>query len=121
MEPTEYFDQKQISHTVKRLLDEAKLERGEQRAHTRQPFFGPVTIVVQENGQQRNFSCFSRDISPSGMGLLHNMPLKLGRVTLVIPRESAGIHLQSEIMWCQPCGEGWYLSGASFLAVSPPH
>ena len=116
MEPTQYFEQKHISHIVKRLLDDARDERGEQRAHTRQPFFGPVTIVVEENGKQSDYSCFSRDISPTGIGLLHNMPLECGEVTLTIQRQSGDVRFRGEIMWCRPCGEGWYLSGARFIA-----
>ena len=116
METTQ-TDDTQIRRTIKRLLDEEKAETGERRANMREPFFGPVTVVVRENGEQRTYSCFSRDISPTGIGLLHNMPLESGKVTLAILRQSGDVHLRGEIMWCRPCGEGWYLSGVRFLAT----
>ena len=117
MEPTRYLEQERLSHTIKRLLDDEKAERGERRDHTRQPFFGPVTIVVPENGKQRDYSCFSRDISPTGIGLLHNMPFECGEVTLTVQRQSGDVCFRGEIIWCRPCGEGWYLSGVRFIAT----
>ena len=107
-----------IRAAIMRLLDECKTASGAQRAHKREPFFGPVTVVVGDGENQRQFSCFSRDISPTGIGLLHNMPLPFGVVALTIRREvSQDVRLRGEVMWCQSCGEGWYTSGIQFTAV----
>jgi hypothetical protein len=107
-----------IRAAITRLLDQCKAASGAHRAHKREPFFGSVTVAVNEGSEERRFSCFSRDISPAGIGLLHNMPLPLGEVTLTIhPDFSEDISLRGEVIWCQPCGEGWYLSGVSFTAV----
>jgi hypothetical protein len=107
-----------VRATISRLLKECQAASGGHRAHSRQPFFGPVTVIVDVDGQERRFSCFSRDISPAGIGLLHNMPLPLGDITLTIRRESSErITLRGEVIWCQQCGEGWYLSGVRFIAV----
>lgn len=127
-EPTVSVEECPIRDAIKWLLERAKAEaragERERRATQREPFFAPVTVVVEENGAQRNFFCFSREISPGGIGLLHDMALEPGKkVVVTIPRKSAGdiIRLQSEIVWCKSCGEGWYSSGALFLDVlSPP-
>ena len=110
----------QIRQIVERLLTEAETLTGERRSLARKPYFRPVSLVMQEIGKQQSFSCFSRDISPHGIGLLHNMPLEPSEVVLTIRTESAGdVRLSSEIMWCRPCGEGWFISGAKFRSILP--
>ena len=117
MEPSQSFEIIRIARTIEQLLGGKKPHAEERRADTRQPFFASVTVAVKENGEQRNYSCFSRDISPTSIGLLHNMPLESGEVVLTIPRQSGAVRFRGEVIWCHPCGEGWYLSGVRFLAV----
>jgi len=109
-----------VQDIVRELLEEAKPLQEERRAELRHPFFRPVQVIVEEGGGQRNYSCFSRDISFSGIGLLHNMPVRCGEAILTFPREAGGqFRVQATIRWCRPCGEGWYLSGAQFSARPP--
>jgi len=116
--PSSITGQSQLQLTIGRLLDEAKDAAGERRAESREPFFSPVTVTLE--GQQQ-FSCFSRDISPSGIGLLHYMAVEPGEVVLTIPSKSCRhVRIRAKIVWCRPCGEGWYLSGARFLDVISP-
>ncbi len=91
----------------------------EQRSNTRSPFFLPVTITTGD-AQQTKLSAFSLEISSEGIGLLHTMPLKTHRcAALSIPTtESHQVELSIEIKWCEPCGEGWYLSGGRFKKLS---
>jgi len=120
LEPAVGSEEGQIGDTINRLLDEAKAAIDERGETNRTPFFGPVTITIEENGQQWHFSGFSREIAPTGIGLLHNMPLDPGEVVVTIPRRTApDIRLRSKLRWCEPCGEGWYISGAEFRAVLP--
>jgi hypothetical protein len=106
-----------LEKIVRLLLNEARESADERRAEKREPFFHPVTLIVGQDQRQR-FSCFSRDISATGIGLLHCMAVEPGEVVLKIPSMSCGdIRIRSEIVWCQPCGEGWYLSGARFVEV----
>ena len=104
-----------MNDVVPELVMEAKsTELSDRRAEDRHPFFHPVTITPSDD-PQKSFSAFSREISPSGIGLLHNMPIERGDVTLAVRRsddQSATLHVC--IVWCQPCGEGWYLSGGYF-------
>jgi len=111
----------QLGHAVHRLLTEAReldyQEQAERRCKVRYPFFRAVTFVADADG--RNYSAFTRDISRSGIGLLHNMRLHMGAATLTIPSEQSGpTRARIDIVWCRPCGEGWYVSGAEFIGLA---
>jgi len=85
------------------------------RETDRHPFFRPVS-VTPDNEKGNNYSAFSRDISLGGIGLLHNMPLDTVEATLTITGNSPEPHkIRAKIQWCQPAGEGWYISGVEFL------
>jgi hypothetical protein len=118
---TKHSTVQDIRSLVDGLLTEAKVtEHVERREETRHPFFRPVTIAL-DAGRGLKLSAFSREISASGIGLLHNMPLPAGEVQVTIERCAGGTAtIRAEIIWCQPCGEGWYLSGARFLEPMRP-
>ena len=91
------------------------LDQTERRAHERHPYFRPVLITAHEP-ERKCFSAFSREVSLGGIGLLHNMPLDLGKFVVSIAHETnCAVNLPIEILWCRPCGEGWYMSGGRFL------
>ena len=110
----------QLGHAVHRLLTEAReldyQEQAERRSKVRYPFFRAVTLVADADG--RNYSAFTRDISRSGVGLLHSMRLQMGPATLAVPSEQTGMRARIDIVWCRPCGEGWYISGAEFIGLA---
>jgi hypothetical protein len=109
-----------LQETVQNLLEEARQGVEERRAEKREPFFAPVLLSLPYEGA-RQFTVYSRDVSATGIGLLHFMSLERGAVVLSIPSGSRGkVRVLSEIVWCQPCGDGWYLSGARFLELLPP-
>ena len=97
------------------VLEASSTELSDRRAEARYPFFHPVTIMPSDD-PQKSFSAFSREISLSGIGLLHNMPIERGDVTLAVRRsDDLYATLRVSIVWCQSCGEGWYLSGGYFI------
>lgn len=108
-----------LQKAVKHLLGEAQGEN-ERRFSDREAFFRPVDMAVSENGYVRRYSCFSRDVSPNGIGLLHNMSVApQEQVILTIHSPSLGpVRVWSEVVWCESCGEGWYLSGLRFLEIT---
>ena len=64
-------------------------------------------------------SGFSREISETGIGLLHNAELRNSEVEVTIPTEQGySVQIRTEIVWCTPCGEGWYISGGRFLGIT---
>jgi hypothetical protein len=113
------LDRKRVREIVHQLLDEARAqELADRRAEMRHPFFAPVDVRIDDTS---HLSAFSREISPLGIGLLHNEPLAPETVTLRL-RGPGGTTLavQTQILWCRPCGEGWYLSGGRFLQLLEP-
>jgi hypothetical protein len=106
-----------LHEIVRVFLSEAREGAAERRADKRESFFQPITLVLEDDPRRR-YSCFSRDISATGIGLLHCMALEAGEVVLTIPNKSQGnVRIRSKIVWCRPCGEGWFLSGARFVEV----
>lgn len=87
----------------------------DRRDDRRVPFFAPVSLRPAFTADQR-FSAFSREISSSGIGLLHSMPVEHGEVFEITLRQP-GQDLQkfAEVVWCRAAGEGWYLSGCRFI------
>jgi hypothetical protein len=106
---------------IRDLLDRAKeslfRELIERRSKVRYPFFCPATLEWDGERPGR-FSMFTRDLSRSGVGLLHAMelPLRTGRL-IITPDEGDKVERAVEIAWCEPVGEGWYISGATFLEM----
>lgn len=88
------------------------------RLNQRHPFFRLVSIT-NGRAQGTKLSAFSRDVSATGIGLFHNMPLEARRVALSIPTTAGDqVELSTEIKWCEACGEGCYLSGGRFTKPS---
>lgn len=81
----------------------------ERRAETRMPFFRPVSIEV--DGYR--FPGFLREISLTSVGLSHQLELPLKEVEVTVTGQDEGFRVQ--LTRCQPCGEGWYLSGGRVL------
>ncbi len=111
--------EKRVRDAVNRVLSRSRPAGGsERRTATRSPFFGPVTITLDDD-EFPQFSAFARDISHLGVGLLHVMPLECGEVVVRIQRgDDEPLALRTQIIWCEDCGEGWYISGGRFLDVA---
>jgi hypothetical protein len=97
------------------LLEALENDAGERRSEIRYPFFTPVSIQLPDR-LDKPLSAFSREISSSGIGLIHSSVLKPGPVTLVVTRPKGGTRkIRTDIRWCRAAGEGWYFSGGKFL------
>jgi hypothetical protein len=107
---------KRLGLEVYQILREARAsEKKERRDTVRYAFFRPVTILIGEN----RLSGFSREVSETGIGLLHNANLTPGEVEVVIPTEQGfSVHIRTQIQWCTPCGEDWYISGGEFVGIT---
>ena len=103
-----------INQSILQLLSIAERDAWNHRSEIRFAFFRPVSI--QMNG--KSYSAFSRDISASDIGLMHNMELPSGEVEIAIPADTGHtVKLQVRIEWCESCGEGWYISGGKFSEI----
>ncbi len=106
-----------LGKAIYQLVTEARTGlKTEPRSELRYPFFRPVSIEM-DDGQK--YSAFSRDISNASIGLIHNMDLNDREVEISIPSEGGySIRVRTRIVWCQACGEGWYISGAQFVGIA---
>ena len=100
---------------VRELVGQADIEdRKNRRSEACFPFFRPVSIHVEDH----RYSAFTRDISPCALGLMHPMRLALREVEVGFPSETGkGCKLRVRIDRCEPCGEGWYISGGDFVGI----
>ena len=103
--------------SIQQLLkeNEAELLR-ERRSADRKPFTRPVLVLCGKN-QETVHEAFSRDISPVGIGLITRVEWSEGAFAVLVIH-SVGkkvIRVASEVRWCQPYGDGWYVSGWTFL------
>jgi hypothetical protein len=102
-------------------LSDAELEailaaaRGsDRRVDPRHALFTAVTLRPQAS-PEKAISAFSREISLSGIGLLHAVQLVGGESYDVDIRiEDVRVRKNGRIVWCRPVGDGWFLSGCRF-------
>jgi hypothetical protein len=101
---------------VQYLLEEAHRDQVDRRETARQPFFRNVIVAAPHGDGFVRYSCFSRDVSSGGIGLLHHFPLELGEVIVTIYSESIGpVRLRGELVWCEPQLDGWHTSGVRWI------
>lgn len=102
---------------IYQLIVEAQIDAAhDRRLDTRLPFFRPVSIKTPEGNQ---YSAFSREISAYGIGLIHEFELEPKEVELMISSDQGfSIRVRTRIVWCEPCGEGWYISGGKFMGIA---
>lgn len=87
----------------------------DRRVDPRHAFF--TTVLLRPATEPTvTISAFSREISRSGLGLLH--------AEQIFPREFYEVDIRivdlqvrrnAQAIWCRPVGDGWYLSGCRFV------
>jgi hypothetical protein len=98
----------------------------ERRTDTRLPFQRPVHVTPLRDDEQALdidgsdiVTAYTRDITPTGIGLLHDQPLASGRVLLTFELlGGASLSLVAELTWCRYIGGFWYLSGGRLIEVA---
>ena len=111
---TDVFLDYHVHAAIAQLIEEdTYFGRVERRNEARYPYFQPVTITCGDPSEHR--SGITRQISRSGIGLLHDFPLDTDNVTVTM-RDQFGyaISLPLARVWCLSCGKGWYISGGMF-------
>ena len=95
------------------IFEDAQRIQHEQRLQQRTPLFHPVFITADDG---TTYTAFTRDLSKTGIGLLHCMPIEPQETIVRLQRANgAVVSLTVNITWCQSCGEGWYVSGGKLL------
>jgi hypothetical protein len=116
--PANYRNESHVRAALAQLIEEdSQLGKFERRSELRYPFFQPVTISFESGDHP--LQGITRQISPSGIGLLHGAPLDLGAVGITMRDDDGyGVILPIEVTWCRPCGPHWYVSGGRFVDVA---
>jgi hypothetical protein len=89
-----------------RLVQQAESDfLNDRRAYQRFPFFR--LVALKDDARVR--TAFVRDISESGMGLLHDFELHRDeRMEILVGSERRT--LQACVRNCEPVGDGWWIS-----------
>lgn len=116
--PAKATTESHLRAAIAQLIEEdSQLGAFERRHDSRYPFFQPVTVVSDDGN--RSLAGVTRQISPSGIGLLHRGPLGKGPVSVTLHGECGyAVTLPIENVWCRPCGPYWFLSGGRFLDLA---
>ena len=61
-------------------------------------------------------SAMTREISRTGIGLLHRGSVSPGTVTVRMASESRKFQYNVHLEWCTPCDNGMFMSGGTFVA-----
>jgi PilZ domain len=101
-----------VGKAIYEFVIEAK-RKTDSRSEIRFPFFRRAFITA---GGSR-YAAFTREISESGIGLLHHVELAPGEIDVTILSDNNPVWVQMQIVWCEPCGHGWYISGGQFVGV----
>lgn len=96
------------------------------RSEERTKCWLPVEILVSNAADSHvawaeddSYRAYIRDISPSGIGLVHNKPIDAHRVVLRVSLEDdESVSLSVCLLWCRPAKEGWLSSGGKVAEVT---
>lgn len=61
-------------------------------------------------------SAMTREISRTGIGLLHRGSISPGETTVRMASETREFEYRVMIEWCQPCDNGMFMSGGRFVS-----
>jgi hypothetical protein len=64
-------------------------------------------------------AAMTREISRTGIGLLHRGSVTPGDVIIRMASETREFQYNVRIEWCHPCDNGMFMSGGSFLPQKP--
>lgn len=60
-------------------------------------------------------SAMTREISRTGIGLLHRGSIAPGETTVRMASETREFEYRVQIEWCHPCDNGMFMSGGRFV------
>jgi PilZ domain len=73
----------------------------------------PAEVVTARGN---TVAAMTREISRSGIGLLHRGSLSLGEVTVRMAGDSQTFEYRVQVEWCSPCENGMFISGGRFMS-----
>ena len=83
------------------------------RANERLELSVPAEIQTQRGN---TISAMTREISRTGIGMLHRGSVGTGETTVRMASETREFEYRVMIEWCHPCDNGMFMSGGRFLS-----
>ena len=83
------------------------------RANERLELSVPAEI---QTGRGNTVSAMTREISRTGIGLLHRGSITPGEMTVRMASETREFEYRVMMEWCHPCDNGMFMSGGRFLS-----
>lgn len=83
------------------------------RTHERLELSVPAEI---KTGRGNTISAMTREISRTGIGMLHRGSVTPGETTVRMASETREFEYRVQIEWCHPCDNGMFMSGGRFLS-----
>ena len=90
-----------------------KYHDGETRGCERLDLSVPAEIITRRGN---TISAMTREISRTGIGLLHRGTIEPGEVTIKMASDSREFEYQVMLEWCVPAEAGMFMSGGQFLS-----
>ncbi len=85
------------------------------RANERLELSVPAEIRTDRGN---TISAMTREISRTGIGMLHRGSISPGVVTVRMASESRQFEYRVQLEWCTPCDNGMFMSGGRFIGGS---
>ena len=86
-----------------------------ERANERLELSVPAEIRTERGN---TIAAMTREISRTGIGLLHRGSVSPGNVVVRMASDSREFQYNVHIEWCAPCDNGMFMSGGRFLVTS---
>jgi hypothetical protein len=72
----------------------------------------PAEVVTSRGN---TISAMTREISRTGIGMLHRGSISPGEVTVKMAGDARTFEYRVLLEWCSPCDNGMFMSGGRFL------
>jgi hypothetical protein len=97
-------------HEILENIERAEIEN--RRDAERLELSVPAEIVTARGN---TIAAMTREISRSGIGVVHRGSLTPGEVTVKMASDSRTFEYRVLMEWCTPCENGMFISGGRFL------
>jgi hypothetical protein len=99
-------DLEEILESIERI--DTENQRGTERLELRVP-------AEIRTARGNTVAAMTREVSRTGIGLVHRGVLSPGEVTVKLAGEAREFEYRVVIEWCRPCANGMFMSGGQFV------
>jgi hypothetical protein len=98
------------SEVLEQLVRKAVAPLDDRREGLRLPFFREIRLASSDGETDYGFG-FSRDLTPRGLGVMHQSPILDEIIRLRVSTSSGPIECRGRVIWTRTIGAGWFFSG----------